>query len=436
MAFFGMRGTGNWATNQRPESWREMILYLYPNGAAPLTAMMSKMKSETVTDPVFHWWTKSLPSQAGAVTGVYTDSDLSVAYVSGGVVGSIVYIKMAEALVGEIRVGHQVLLQDASNVAMGVNALVTERAANGASSYAKCQLLEADDNSTTDLSDCDRIIVIGNANSEGAAMPDAISYDPTEWYNYTQIFRTPLEITGTALETKLRTNPQAYQELKREILELHSIEMEKAFLYGVSSSGTGTNGKPLRTTLGLIPAIKGGYTGSGGTAGTTSNYPTATAWSGQTWLQGGEDWLDTQLQTVFRYGKRDKLAFCGDGALMALNKIVKNGGDYTFTPATKSYGISVVEWVTPLGKINLMTHPLMSQETTMTNNMVIFEPENVKYRPLTNRDTHFISDPSMKTGSWARRDAIKEEFLTEAGLEYHHPIGWAYLTGLGSNNAV
>lgn len=432
-----MRGTGDWVANQRPESWREAILYLYPNGAAPLTAMMSKMKSETVTDPVFHWWTKSLPTQAGAVTGVYTDAGLSVAYVSGATTGQSLYVKMAESLVGEIRVGHQVLLQDASDLAVGVNALVTERVANGASSYAKCQLLEADDNSSShDLSDCDRIIVIGNANAEGAAVPDVVSYDPTEWYNYTQIFRTPLEITGTALETKLRTNPQAYQELKREILELHSIEMEKAFLFGVSSSSVGSNGKPLRTTLGLIPAIKGGYTGAGGSAGTTSNYPTEAGWSGQTWLQGGEDWLDTQLQTVFRYGKRDKLAFCGDGALMALNKIVKNGGDYTFTPTTKSYGINVIEWVAPLGKISLMTHPLMSHETTLTNSMVIFEPENVKYRPLTNRDTHFISDPSMKSGTWARRDAIKEEFLTEAGLEYHHPIGWAYLTGFGSNNVV
>lgn len=51
MSFMGMRGTGDWVTDQRPKSWRETILYLYPNGTAPLTAIMSKMGSERVEDP-------------------------------------------------------------------------------------------------------------------------------------------------------------------------------------------------------------------------------------------------------------------------------------------------------------------------------------------------------------------------------------------------
>lgn len=49
--FLGMRGTGDWVVDQRPKNWREQILYLYPNGMAPLTALLSKMKSEKVDDP-------------------------------------------------------------------------------------------------------------------------------------------------------------------------------------------------------------------------------------------------------------------------------------------------------------------------------------------------------------------------------------------------
>ena len=52
--FLGMRGTGDWATYQRPENWRETILYLYPNGSAPLTAILSKLREERVDDPIFH----------------------------------------------------------------------------------------------------------------------------------------------------------------------------------------------------------------------------------------------------------------------------------------------------------------------------------------------------------------------------------------------
>jgi len=432
-AFLGLRGTGDWATDQRPLNWRQMILRLYPNGSAPLTAFLSKLGNEKVNDPQYHWWTKALPLQAGAVTGVYLDSGLSNAYVSGGTAGQTLYIKMAEALIKEIRAGHQVLLRDSSDLTVDVVAKVTDRSANGTSSYAEVKLLEADDNSTSnDLSDCDRILVTGSINSEGSAMPDAVSYDPIKWYNLTQIFKTPLEITRTAEMTNLRTNPQAYQELKREALELHSIEMEKAFLFGIPTEGTGDNGKPERTTCGLINAIKGsGIVGHGGTGGTVSDYPTDSSYSGQSWLQGGEDWLDTQIAEAMRYGSTEKTAFCGDGALLALNKLVKNGGDFSFTAATAEYGINVIKWVTPLGMINLIRHPLMSYETTTRNSMIIFEPKNVKYRFIT--DTTFQED---KSSGWTKLDGRKEQYLTECGLEYHHPIGWAYLTGVGSDNSV
>lgn len=438
MGFLGMRGTGDWGTDERPKSWREMILYLYPNGMAPLTAMLSRMKSSSVSDPEFNWWTKELPSNAGAITGIYTDAGLTISYTSGAAIGDTLYVKVAEATASFFRAGHQCLLRDSSDLTVDVVGIVKTRLDNGASSYLSVELIEADDNSTAgDLSDADRIILVGNANAEGAAMPDAISFDPTKWYNRTQIFRTPLEITGTALETKLRRNPQAYAELKREALEQHSIAMEWAFWHSVPSERTGENGKPIRTTLGIIPAIRGGYSGHGGSAGTVSNFTTDSTYAGHTWLSAGEAWLEEQLEIIFRYGKRDKLMFCGSGTLMALNQLVKNAGQFTFAPSTKAYGIDVMKWVTPLGTINLITHPLFSQEPTTRNIGVIVEPENLNYRYINNRDTKFIAETIGKTNTgYTRRDGIKEEFLTEAGLEYHHPVSWAYLSGFGSDNTV
>ena len=54
MAFLGMRGTGDFVDEQRPKNWREKILQLYPNGDAPLTAILSKMKEESTDDPEFN----------------------------------------------------------------------------------------------------------------------------------------------------------------------------------------------------------------------------------------------------------------------------------------------------------------------------------------------------------------------------------------------
>ena len=56
MAILGIRGTGNWGTDERPKNFRETILRRTPNGSAPLTALLSKLKSQPVDDPEFSWW--------------------------------------------------------------------------------------------------------------------------------------------------------------------------------------------------------------------------------------------------------------------------------------------------------------------------------------------------------------------------------------------
>jgi hypothetical protein len=434
-AFFGMRGTGDWATDQRPKSFREGMLYLYPNGQLPLNAMLSKMKNEKVDDPQFYWWTKTLPTQRATVTGVYTDAALSKAYTSGGVAGTVLYIKMSADDSGHFRTGHQVLLRDASDFTVDVNAKVTAVSTSGTNSYIQVKLLEADDNSahSHDLSDADTCIIIGNINAEGATMPSAISYDPVKLYNYTQIFRTSLSITRTARRTRLRTGDQ-YKEAKREALELHGIEMEKAFLFGVPTEGTGDNGKPERTTEGLITNIRTNNATNG-----VSDFSLSSTYSGKLWVEdgGGEDWLDAMLMNLFLYGRDTKMAFCGNGALLGINKLVKAGTHYNITSTTIGYGIKVQEWITPYGTLMLKTHPLFNYETTLRYSLLAFEPENLSYRFID--DTTFYGEGGNTASSGTnsgRKDGTDEEFLTEAGLEYHHPYTAAFLNGVGQDNSV
>ena len=50
--FLGMRGTGDWTdSDMRPKNWRQGILYLYPNGDAPLTAILAMANEQKVDDP-------------------------------------------------------------------------------------------------------------------------------------------------------------------------------------------------------------------------------------------------------------------------------------------------------------------------------------------------------------------------------------------------
>ena len=300
---------------------------------------------------------------------------------------------------------------------------------NGASSMITVKLLEADTATANshDLSDADLIMVIGNINPEGANMPDAISYDPTKIYNYTQIWRSPLSITRTARLTKLRTG-DAYKEAKRECLELHSIEMEKSLIWGIMTENTGANGKPERTTRGLINIIKTYASGN------VDDYSLNSDYSGDTWVASGEDWLDSYLEQMFRYGSGEKLALAGSGALLGINKLAKTYGQFSITAETKAYGIQVTTWVTPFGRISIKTHPLFSYQAANRNSMVIFEPASLKSRIIT--DTTFYTDPEKQNTGWTRRDGTDEEYLTEMGLEFHFPTGWGYLNGVGVDNTV
>lgn len=424
--FVGLRASDDVVSNERPESWREGVLRLFPNGSAPLTALTALMPSSRVDDPHYHWWTETLAGQRTAVTNIYSDADLGTAYVSGGVAGDVLYVKIPVTYVDEFRAGHQVLLRDASDETVDVTSKVNSVTKNGANSVLVVTLLEDDDNSSSgDLSDCDTALIIGSMNPEGGTRPDAIGQSPSEFENVTQIWRNPLDLTRTRLRTRLRTG-DSYKRAKMKTLEDHSIEIEKSLLFGTFFNGTGVNGKPERTTRGLKSWCVA--------HGTTGNYTTDTDYSGSTWLQGGVDWLDVQLETIFRYGSNERLAFCGSGALLGIQRLVRNVGAYNISVREAAFGIEVLEWITPFGRVMFRTHPLFSFEATNRRSMLLFEPANLSWRYVD--DTTFMPDKLFQMGGGTGYDGKQEEFLTEAGLEIYFPTTTGWLNGFNSDNEL
>lgn len=432
--FLGMRGTGDWVANQRPGSWREQILYLYPNGMAPLTAILSMMGSEAVEDPTFNWWTQAQTAVGGAVSGVFTLPDLSAAYVTGGVAGQILYVVITTTLGNRVREGHQILLRDASDYRVDVVGKIVGVTRGAINTTLAVRLLEADDNSPAhDLSDCDTFKIIGNINPEGGEMPDAIALNPVQVWNNTQIFRTPLSLTRTAMKTKLRTGPQ-YQKAKSEALEIHSWEMELAFLWGIMTQNVGDNGKPERTTMGVINFIRQFA------AANCDDYTLNPTYAGIAWngAGGGGTWLRVMLEQIFRFGAEEKLCLCGSGFLLGIEALAMAEGTMNINANQTVYGMKIREWVTPFGSIYMKTHPLFSFDATTRNMGVILEPKELKYRYID--DTQFFGEGSNKqhpSGYGARRiDGLNEEFLTEAGLEFGLPQKCAVLNGVGLNNTL
>lgn len=427
MAFLGLRGTRDWGANERPEDWRESILFFFPNGDAPLTALTSLTTDEDAGDAHFHWFTKRLPEQAGDATNVYTDAGLSNAYNGDNLSqGATVYVKAAESLISEFRVGHTAKLRKKDDHRYDTVGAITDRVLNGADSYVAFKLLE-DTSATFDLEDVNWLMVTGNANAEGAEMPDAIGYDPTEFDNYTQIFRTPLSITRTARRTRYRTGDK-YQEGKRETLQLHGVEMEKQLFHGVKFSTIGDNNKPKRYSQGIINFVETHA------ADHVDDFSQNSDFSGDSWLQSGEEWLDNQLEKVFRWGSNEKTAWVGSTVVTALNQLAKVSGDIELTPTTTEFGMRFQQWNSPHGTLFFKKHPLFSRETTDRRTCVILEPSNITNRIID--DTRFYEDPQDNENRNNRKDATEEEYLTELGWEYNDPLSFMVLRGFGLDNAV
>jgi len=124
------------------------------------------------------------------------------------------------------------------------------------------------------LADTDWLVIVGNAQGEGTNSPTAWSDDLSVVYNSTQIFKTPLEITGTLLEASLRGESKELARLRDQKSAEHKIQKERAFLFGSNPKGisggfaniediTDASGNTVRTTMGIVSALNQYGTTSG-----------------------------------------------------------------------------------------------------------------------------------------------------------------------------
>jgi len=374
-----------------------MLLYLYPNGKLPLTALTGVMKSSSTDDPVFHWWEKALDDRRLALHATSGDLAASTA-------GTIETLTLAAGSNAITFVQNDILLVEQTDEQMRVyadptsnTAITVVRGVNGTSTAA------VDANG---VGINPNILCIGSAFEEGSLAPTGVNYDPTERYNYTQIFRRTLEITRTAAKSRLRTVP-AVKEARRECLEYTGVDMERAFWLGIRSTGT-RNGKPVRTSAGVYNQMSSGNIYS---------------------FTNGEvdmDTLEIRMEIIFREGSDEKMCFCGNKALMAINTAVRKNSSYQWTTGEKEYGMKVTRLITPYGTLVFKTHPLFTQvsggTTTGANYygmntwVMILDAEEIEYRYLKESDLKY--EGSLQA---VGQDALKAGYIAECGIELHHP---------------
>lgn len=390
----GLRGTGDWATDERPKNFRETILWRQPNGQAPLTALLSKIGEEDTNDPEYSWWEEQLNTiRVTETTGLAANSGSTTLTASGGglydlVVGDLLLVEKADQATYDNEIVEVTAIASDTSATISRGAAGTSVAAIAASTA---------------------LTKIGNVFAEGTGAPDASSRNPTKLYNYTQIFKTVYDITGTAEETKTRTGDPVQNDKKRKMFD-HSVAMEWAFLFGQRYETTGSNGKPKRYTGGLRSFISTNKT-------VFATTPTITT-------------LLAALYPVFDYhsGAGDeRIMFLGNQAANTLNLVVANSTNarINFGDVVKVYGMRFQTLHLPQGTIYLKTHPLMNTHALFTKSAFVIDPAALKYRYMKGRDTKFKdniqdNDEDRRKGMW----------ITEAGLEVRHEKTMAYLGNL------
>lgn len=392
MAIQGLRHTANFVNDQRPKNWREFILLQWPNGSMPLTALTSLMKKDSVNDPEFYWWEKKMQGQR-----LELDDDID------NTTDTTLTVKAGDAW--RVAEGHLLLVEETGEI-VRVTSDPTQNdeivVARGYSDSTAASIADIEAAGTNP-----HLTVIGTAFREGAAAPKGINYDPEKVYNYTQIFRNALEMTRTASKTRLRTGDQV-KEAKRECLELHGNEMERAFWFGKPWEGT-QSGTPIRTTGGIMHFLDAG-----------SRVET---------VSGGEldmEGLEEYMLEAFKFGSSEKMAICGNRALLTLQQVVRKNTAYQFMQGQKEYGMNVSRLISPFGELVLKTHPLWNYApggvtagtayAGLDSMMAILDMSYIKYRPFTDADTKYKPDIQEND-----LDGMKSEYLTECGLEIANP---------------
>lgn len=430
---------------------RRNILHSYPNGKSPLTGILSMVPEEDTNDSIFLWpekryqspktlmrgtarLTKTAPSTGDADDGTVADAGATAVTLA-------LYIKVDSTT--DFRVGH-VIRNDTDGVLYWVTAVTRGAASESLLGYLTVKLIRAVTLGTiaTVYPDNGVIRVVGSAYGEGAggAGIKPSGFKRPYWIqNTTQIFRDPFEFPGSVLKMGLKYDKSGpYKEKAHDTVVDHMTSIERALLFGQrgttsrASFDTTQEDLSVRSMSGIIEFLTlwdAGSTGISIDGATYAPYSFKGASTADTDDQKriianaagtvSVDKFNGWVEKIGRYHTNkssDKLCLLGSGALMALVKMFRANSNFQVKYGEKAYGLTVTIITTPFGDVNLVTHPLFNEDTTMSYWMLFLDIWNLKYRPLVDRDTRLLKN-RQNNGDDLRRD----EFLTEAGLELNMP---------------
>ena len=143
------------------------------------------------------------------------------------------------------------------------------------------------------------------------------------------------------------------------------------------------------------------------------------------------------MERMFRYGSNEKMVFCGNRALLAVQQIVRKNSTFNIQSGIKEYGMEVTKLVCPFGSLVIKTHPLFNQMASVIGTyyacdswFYVLDMSKLTYIYLRNRDTKYEAD--LKENGI---DGMKSGWISECGMRVAHPETHFLIKGLVSGAA-
>ena len=137
------------------------------------------------------------------------------------------------------------------------------------------------------------------------------------------------------------------------------------------------------------------------------------------------------METAFLYGSSEKMAFCGNRVLTAIQQVCRKNSHYQFMQGQKEFGMNVTRMICPFGEVVFKTHPLWNQMTGGTtggtayygqnSTAVILDMEQLTYVTFQSDDIKWEKDLTP-TGMDGQKGGLIGEISFQLGLEKCHMV--------------
>lgn len=405
----GLRGTGNWGTDERPKNFREGILRFNPNGTAPIFALTAKAAEKTVDDPEFAWWCEGNVLTRLQINGALGTGDTVISVDTADPTITTLGANLGTAT--NLKNGDILLVEPTTDSATFTNELI--EVDNVLSDTQFTARRGAGGTTPAAIADNVFLTVIGSAYAEGTGVPRAVSRNPIKNNNFIQIFKDTYELTGTADNTVTRTN-NGYSEDKKRKTFKQASDIEWSMLFGRKAETTGDNGKPKRFMGGLREFIPQSNVTVFSSAVTSSSFIDAIA-------------------PVFDFDTgagNERIVFAGNQALVELSKVFANEVIFEVTDKVTQYGMDFQKFMLPNGTILLKSHPLLSRHGLYKRSAFVLDFDAIKYVKQKGRPNGTPKDDVQAKDEDVRRGYIQ----TDASMEVDY--GGLTMAYLGNISAI